>query len=270
MYAKTLITFIALFLISCNNTKETKIEKSLIERKKETKIPLFLNFYYGMSKEEFETEVTNLVREGVLNKSLSYLSGTCEPVEIVPLFINNKLKEVELITYKSNRNCFFELYKKKYGLIEFSTWKWKTTNIGKMLKGENDKLEIQYFEEKALVPEKEITYKSFENQKNVIDKVVGEVIINNNTVTIIQHKDYGNFVKSEILKNPLNWDINTINEKASVEFGSLESLSFTYKLKNDWQIEEKNFFKLYNGNRNKLLKLNNQKIKRGLHSTDEI
>ena len=263
------ISFLFL-IISCNNAKEQNKEIPSIIEKVETKTPLFLGFFYGMSEEEFDIEASNLVKEGILNESLSYLSGTCEPVEIIPLFINNKLKEIELITFKSNRDCFFELYKKKYGLIEFSTWKWETTNIGKMLKGGNEELEIHYFEEKALVPEKKITYKSFENQKNVIDKVVGEVIINNNIVTIIQHKDYGNFVKSEILKNPLNWDINNINEKASVEFGSLEGLSFIYKLKNDWQMEEKKFFKQYNENRDKLLKVNNQKTKRVMHSTDEI
>ena len=56
----------------------------------------------------------------------------------------------------------------------------------------------------------------------------------------------------------MNWDIDNINKKASVEFGSLEGLSFIYKLKNDWQIQEKNFFKKYNKNRDKLLKVNNQ------------
>lgn len=253
-----IITIIFTFL-SCSNNK-TKVDKSVIENttnlKKDT---LFLGFIYGMNKEKYLSVLSDYAKKGVLDNTFSYITGTCEPITIKPRFTNNKLTEIELKAYNINKNCFYHLYKEKYNLIELSTWKWnKVINIKNViLEDASKKLDIRYFDEKALVPEKELTYKSLINHNNMIDRIVGEVIVNNNITISIQHKKYADYIKSEIIERPFAWDNYNFNNEISRTLNGLESLSFTYKLTKNWKKEQTDFFEKYNEKRNQIL--NNRK-----------
>mgnify|MGYP007011068777 CR=1 FL=1 len=113
----------AFILFSCNskennttenndeiNSRNLKLANDLANKPK-----IFLKFWRNMSVQEFDTVVKILISEKVLEqksyRAIYYLTPKCKS-ELKPIFVNDSLKQLELL----NGICLYDIFKEKYNL----------------------------------------------------------------------------------------------------------------------------------------------------------
>lgn len=92
------------------NSRNLKLANNLANKPK-----LFLKFWRNMSAQEFDTVVKILIGEKVLEQesysTIYYLTPKCKS-ELKPIFVNDSLKQLELL----NGICLYDIFKEKYNL----------------------------------------------------------------------------------------------------------------------------------------------------------
>lgn len=134
------LCFLLLILNSCKDTKNNKYapnnnsviqiksnnSKSTFEEKLKKEPKLFLKFWSGMTKDEFEKVVNILNEEKILLGSYNSISNPIRFLvrehcysEIYARFDNSKepkLVSIKLYNIATFPNCLYDLYQEKYGL----------------------------------------------------------------------------------------------------------------------------------------------------------
>lgn len=109
-----IIVVFNIFLFGCNTKENNNINPENLSDNLRNKPKLFLKFWIGMTKQEFDTVVKILIKDKILKEydsSIYYGTQDCQS-KLDPIFNNDSLVGLEL----PEGNCFYELYREKYHL----------------------------------------------------------------------------------------------------------------------------------------------------------
>lgn len=187
-------------LIGCKYELKEDFEIQLKNKPK-----LFLKYWVGMSKKDFERVSDTLNKDGVLDYYRNYKTITCGSLRIVPVYEwnSNSLKSIELI----GNECLYKLYQNKYGLPDLITHIYNETPKIQTYNGIYDS--------------------GYDRYQDVSQE--DPIVIEKGDNVIIIEMEYYKKCREENPYKPVYPYINS----------SLGDFIFTYKLKNTYLKEEK-------------------------------
>ncbi|MFD2589081.1 hypothetical protein ACFSQJ_19305 [Croceitalea marina] len=243
--------------------------KSAIENQLQTKEILFLDFWLGMSIEDFKNVRGQLINEGLIiisnnimvenrlmpdGLAFGFVTGKCGSIPSIPNFKNDRLESIELI----GNTCFYSLYMEKYNLPTLSKRHWfsyssKNNSLVNRLgkKGVNSKDLIEKLKTRNEDVSSNKKSEMILPQDSPLELDAGEVVFKGRIAIQIEHEAYKTY-KEEYIPRPIEFRQNpTFNiedlynyDEVFFEGKSMGAIIFKYQSKINLQNEIKEFQKL--------------------------